>query len=94
MLVFGWRRAGLSGWRSIRCFVGANILWRINFALATDASKIAFVHAVRYLQRLGVPMIDCQVYSQHLASLGAAEIAHEDFMAYLNNSTAALFPKR
>ncbi len=53
------------------------------FALATDASKIAFVHAVRYLQRLGVPMIDCQVYSQHLASLGAAEIAHEDFMAYL-----------
>ncbi|MCO6505762.1 leucyl/phenylalanyl-tRNA--protein transferase [Snodgrassella sp.] len=58
------------------------------FAHASDASKIAFVHAVRYLQQQGVPLIDCQVYTSHLASFGAREIPFTDFIACLRQFNA------
>ena len=63
------------------------------FAHATDASKIAFVHAVHFLQQQGVPLIDCQVYSEHLASLGAGEIPHAEFMHYLQQYNSQLLPE-
>lgn len=53
------------------------------FTRATDASKIAFVHLVRQLQRWHFALIDCQVYTGHLASLGAAPIPRRDFSAIL-----------
>lgn len=51
------------------------------FAHAPDASKIAFVHFVRQLERWGYPMIDCQVHTEHLARFGAEEIARSDYLA-------------
>ena len=48
-----------------------------------NASKIAFVHLVQSLKKLDFKLIDCQVSSEHLSSLGAREIKREEFMQYL-----------
>ena len=53
------------------------------FTRAPDASKIAFVHLVRQLERWNFGMIDCQVHTGHLASLGARAIARADFVRKL-----------
>ena len=53
------------------------------FSRATDASKIAFVHLVRQLERWGFGMIDCQMKTAHLASLGAREIPRNLFVQRL-----------
>jgi leucyl/phenylalanyl-tRNA--protein transferase len=53
------------------------------FSRATDASKIAFVHLVRQLERWGFGMIDCQMKTAHLASLGAREIPRAVFVQRL-----------
>ncbi len=49
----------------------------------TDASKIAFAHLVQFLTVKDVGMIDCQMNTQHLASLGAQEIPRTEFMMHL-----------
>ena len=55
------------------------------FTELTDASKVAFVALARQLQRWGYGLIDCQVYTGHLASLGASMIARKDFTAILDS---------
>lgn len=54
------------------------------FSRGTNASKIAFVHLVRQLTEWGFGLIDCQVKTNHLASLGAREIPRTVFAHYLN----------
>ena len=54
------------------------------FHHVTDASKLAFVHLVRRLQESGVGMIDCQMHTAHLASLGAREIPRARFAGKLS----------
>jgi leucyl/phenylalanyl-tRNA--protein transferase len=44
------------------------------FARESDASKVAFVHMVAQFERWKMPLIDCQMPTAHLASLGAREI--------------------
>ena len=53
------------------------------FTRATDASKVAFVHLVQQLQHWGFSLIDCQVSSAHLKTLGAQEIRRRRFMQEL-----------
>ena len=53
------------------------------FARETDASKIAFVHLVRQLQRWQFGIIDCQMRTEHLARFGAREIPRSEFSALL-----------
>jgi leucyl/phenylalanyl-tRNA--protein transferase len=65
---------GLYGIALGRMFYGESM-----FSHATDASKIAFVHLVRQLERWGFGMIDCQMKTEHLASLGAREIPRNEF---------------
>ena len=55
--------------------LGAAFFGESMFALEPDASKVAFVALVRQLVRWGIPLIDCQVYTQHLAHFGAARVA-------------------
>ena len=50
------------------------------FSLISNASKLAFIHLVK---NHNYKMIDCQVYNNHLASLGAREISREVFLKYL-----------
>ena len=49
------------------------------FANSRDASKIALAALVRHCQLLGVGLIDCQMHTDHLASLGARDIARSEF---------------
>ncbi len=50
------------------------------FSGETDASKVAFVHLVRQLERWGFGLIDCQIRSQHLESLGAQNVPRIRFI--------------
>jgi leucyl/phenylalanyl-tRNA--protein transferase len=49
------------------------------FHQVADASKIALVHLVRHLQKKGFGMMDCQMWTEHLASLGGREIPRIEF---------------
>jgi len=55
------------------------------FSRQRDASKIAFVYLVRQLAKWRFALVDCQVYSEHLASLGAERIPRERFITYLDH---------
>jgi leucyl/phenylalanyl-tRNA--protein transferase len=57
------------------------------FSHATDASKAALAHLVRFLQMHGYGMIDCQMNTDHLASLGGREIPRADFVRRLETLT-------
>jgi len=62
------------------------------FSWATDASKVALVHLVRQIEAWGFSLIDCQLASAHLFSLGAEEIPRVEFLALLR--TALMAPAR
>ncbi|WP_196885358.1 leucyl/phenylalanyl-tRNA--protein transferase [Aureivirga sp. CE67] len=53
------------------------------FSKMSNASKVAFIEMAKYYQNKGYELIDCQVYNNHLASLGAVEISREEFQEYL-----------
>ncbi|PCJ32302.1 MAG: leucyl/phenylalanyl-tRNA--protein transferase [Gammaproteobacteria bacterium] len=53
------------------------------FSSVRDSSKIAFVTLCQQLAQWGFPLIDCQVYSSHLESLGAEEIDRADFITMM-----------
>ena len=50
------------------------------FSLVSNASKYAFISYVSYLKDTGVKLIDCQVYTTHLESLGAKMISRTAFL--------------
>lgn len=56
------------------------------FTRRSDASKVAFVQLVRTLMRWKFRLIDCQVTTEHLMSLGAREIPRSEFMALLREA--------
>ena len=53
------------------------------FSLEKDASKVAFYHLCQQASNNGIKIIDCQVYNEHLASLGAKEISREEYFSIL-----------
>lgn len=53
------------------------------FSEQSNASKFAFIQLVRYLQQQGIKLIDCQVYTPHLESLGAEMISRSRFESFL-----------
>jgi leucyl/phenylalanyl-tRNA---protein transferase len=63
--------------------LGAAFFGESMFADVTDASKVAFVRAVEWLRDRGVRLVDCQVRTEHLVSLGAREIRREEFLERL-----------
>ncbi len=70
---------GLYGVAVGRIFCGESMFHR-----RTDASKVGFVRLVRRLADCGFGLIDCQVPSEHLASLGAVAAHRQDFLAALH----------
>lgn len=67
---------GLYGIAIGRAFFGESM-----FSHATNASKIALTHLCRYLVARGFGIIDCQMETTHLASLGALPISRDDYLA-------------
>jgi leucyl/phenylalanyl-tRNA--protein transferase len=53
------------------------------FHTVSDASKVAFAHCVEHLKAQNFQLIDCQVHSEHLVSLGAEEISRTKFSQLL-----------
>lgn len=53
------------------------------FSKKSNASKLAFITLVQQLEKEQYELVDCQVYTEHLASLGAREIPREVFMSIL-----------
>jgi leucyl/phenylalanyl-tRNA--protein transferase len=72
--------------------IGGMVFGESMFAHRTDASKIALSALVAFCRAQGVPMIDCQQNTRHLASLGAAEIPRSDFVAHVAASLALAPP--
>ncbi|PUE66390.1 leucyl/phenylalanyl-tRNA--protein transferase [Arcobacter lacus] len=56
------------------------------FSLVPDASKVAFYHLCQQAKQNGIKIIDCQVYNDHLASLGAFEITRNEYFNLLKES--------
>ena len=69
---------GLYGVGIGRMFYGESM-----FSRKTDASKIALAHLALQLERWNFGMIDCQMKTAHLASLGAREIPRRQFLERL-----------
>ena len=74
---------GLYGIALGRVFFGESM-----FSLETDASKVALVALVTIMRRGGYELIDCQVESEHLNSLGARNISRVDFEQRLAHTPA------
>ena len=72
---------GLYGIKLGNVFFGESM-----FSTVSNASKFAFINYVRHLQKENVALIDCQVYTAHLESLGAKMIKREIFMELLKKN--------
>jgi leucyl/phenylalanyl-tRNA---protein transferase len=69
---------GLYGIRLGKIFFGESM-----FSKASNASKFAFINYVKQLQKESVELIDCQIYTDHLKSLGATMIDRVHFTGLL-----------
>ncbi len=54
------------------------------FSLASDASKVAFYYLSEYVKAKNYKFVDCQLYNEHLESLGAEEIYRKKFLEILS----------
>ena len=79
---------GLYGMAIGRMFYGESM-----FSRRSDASKVAFAHLIEFLVTHQFGMIDCQMYTDHLASLGGREIPRAEFLARLSALTASGSPR-
>lgn len=70
---------GLYGIRIGQVFFGESM-----FSRADNASKFAFINYVQQLQQENVQLVDCQLHTHHLESLGAVMIGREAFMQLLS----------
>ncbi|GHB27667.1 leucyl/phenylalanyl-tRNA--protein transferase [Salinicola rhizosphaerae] len=86
-----WREGklvgGLYGISLGRIFFGESM-----FSHQPDTSKIALVHLARTLETHRFALIDCQMHTDHLASMGARDIARETFIGYLEQNVNAPTP--
>lgn len=73
---------GLYGVAIGRAFFGESM-----FHHRTDASKVAFAHLLQLLEREGYAILDCQMSTAHLASLGGQEMDREAFIQGLSHWT-------
>ena len=72
---------GLYGIKMGNIFFGESM-----FSYQSNASKFAFIKYVEQLVKEGIVLIDCQVYTEHLESLGAVMMKRNEFMKILNKN--------
>ena len=75
---------GLYGVSLGRCFFGESMFTRIS-----NASNVALVELVEYLNTLSFDMLDCQIPTDHLIRFGAREVSRARFLAQLERSLEA-----
>ena len=72
---------GLYGFVCGRAFIGDSM-----FSLIPSASKLALIHLARHIQTQGGGIIDCQLETPHLKSMGAEYISYEEYLSYTKAS--------
>lgn len=70
---------GLYGMAMGNCFIGESM-----FSKEPSASKLALIYLARFMQRIGGKMIDCQLETPHLKSMGGRFIPYEEYLEILN----------
>ncbi len=80
---------GLYGIQLGKVFFGESM-----FHSVSNASKVAFIHLVREFRQQGIAMIDCQVRTEHLVSLGAEMISRKTFINLLDELIGDIRPGR
>lgn len=78
---------GLYGMAMGRAFFGESMFCRVS-----DASKVALAHLARFLERHNYAVIDCQMTTPHLLSMGAQEIGRSEFSTGLADWTREGLP--
>ena len=66
--------------------LGKSFFGESMFTRKSNASKVAFVYLVRFLEKEGFDFIDCQVSTEHLISFGACEVERSLFLKQLDKS--------
>lgn len=61
------------------CFIGESMFSRV-----PSASKLALIHLAKLMQRIGGRLIDCQLETPHLKSMGGRFITYEEYLEILN----------
>jgi leucyl/phenylalanyl-tRNA---protein transferase len=75
---------GLYGISIGKCFFGESM-----FSTMSNASKAAFITLCKKLEEQDYIMIDCQVYTEHLESLGAVNISRKEFLELLEKGISS-----
>lgn len=87
-----WRAGALiGGVYGVR--IGAMVFGESMFSRADDASKIALYWLTRFMVTESLPMLDCQVGSPHLHSLGAVSMPRAQFIESIRPLCAATAPR-
>lgn len=68
--------------------IGGAFFGESMFSTVSGASKVAFIFLAQALKRWQFTLIDCQIHTQYLASLGAAEVPRREFEKQLTQSVA------
>ena len=66
--------------------LGAAFFGESMFTHVPEASKVSFVTFIEQLERWGIRLVDCQVYTEHLARFGAREWPRDGFLAALRSA--------
>ena len=70
---------GLYGVMIRKVFIGESMFSRV-----PNASKLALIYLAKILEKNGFELIDCQIKTNHLQSMGGRYIPYEEYMTYLN----------
>lgn len=68
---------GLYGFTCGRAFIGDSM-----FSLVPNASKLAMIHLARHMEAMGGGIIDCQLETPHLKSMGARYISYDEYLEF------------
>ncbi len=72
---------GLYGVTFGKCFFGESM-----FSLVPNASKLALIYLAQFLDAHGGTLIDCQLETPHLKSMGGRLISYEEYISILRKS--------
>jgi leucyl/phenylalanyl-tRNA--protein transferase len=78
---------GLYGFVCGRAFIGDSM-----FSLEPSASKLALIHLARYMQAQGGGIIDCQLETPHLKSMGGRYISYDEYLEYTHSTDMIPWP--
>ena len=78
---------GLYGFICGKAFIGDSM-----FSLEASASKLAMIHLARHMQSQGGGIIDCQLETPHLKSMGGRYISYDDYLTYTHSPSGILWP--